>query len=99
MGKRIDGDELGTLAGGGGEGGNTTFKSCNALFKDIDGGLWRKLADWSFTFFFSSECGGCAHVHDTAVDVTKLLEAKEPRAMSRVIESVALPSLDFISKT
>ena len=30
-------------------------------------------------------------VHDAAVDVTKLLEAKEPRAVGRVIEGVALP--------
>lgn len=55
MGKRIDGDELGALAGGGGEGGDTAFKSCDALFKDIDGGLWRKLANYFFTFFFFSQ--------------------------------------------
>jgi len=34
------------------------------------------------------------HVHDTAVDIAEFLEAKEPRAMSGVIEGVRL---DFIS--
>jgi hypothetical protein len=32
----------------------------------------------------------CTYVHDAAVDVAKLLEAKEPRPVRRVIECVAL---------
>lgn len=39
MGEGTDGNELGSLAGGGGEGGDTAFESSNSLFKDIDGGL------------------------------------------------------------
>lgn len=31
-----------------------------------------------------------AHIHKATVDVAKFLEAKEPRAMSRVIECEAL---------
>ena len=35
---------------------------------------------------------GCAaHIHDPAVNIAKLLEAKQPRAMCRVIEDVRLP--------
>lgn len=30
------------------------------------------------------------HVHETTVDVAELLETKKARAMSRVVESVAL---------
>ena len=33
---------------------------------------------------------GDTHIHDTTIDVSKFLEAKQPRAMSRVIESEAL---------
>ena len=38
-----------------------------------------------------------AHVHDTTVDVTKLFEAKEPRAVSGVIEDERLsPSVWYL---
>jgi hypothetical protein len=41
--------------------------------------------------------GSAAYVHNAAVDVAKLLEAKEPRAMSRVIEDERLWQLDGIA--
>lgn len=34
-----------------------------------------------------------AYVHDAGVDVAELLEAKEPRAVGRVIEDVGLVSV------
>lgn len=37
------------------------------------------------------------HVHNPAVDVAKLLEAKQPRAMSRVIEGERLRLLATLS--
>lgn len=36
VGKGVDGDELGGLAGGGGEGSGATLESGYSLFKDID---------------------------------------------------------------
>jgi hypothetical protein len=38
--------------------------------------------------------GGAAYVHDTAVDVAKLLEAEETRAMGRVIEDEGSSGVD-----
>src|SRR6266702_1106879 len=32
-----------------------------------------------------------AHIHDPTVNIAKLLEAKQPRAVCRVIENVRLP--------
>lgn len=39
VGKRVDGDELGSLARGGGEGSNAAFQGCDPLLEDIDGRL------------------------------------------------------------
>lgn len=36
-----------------------------------------------------------AYIHETAVDVTEFLEAKQPRAMGRVIEDVGLCSFSL----
>jgi len=41
VGERVDGDELGALAGRGGEGGDAAFESRDALLEDVDGGLSR----------------------------------------------------------
>ena len=39
MGERGDGHELGGLARGGGDGGDTAFEGGDALFEDVDCGL------------------------------------------------------------
>lgn len=39
VGEGRDGDELGALAGGGGEGADAAFEGCHALLEDVDGGL------------------------------------------------------------
>jgi len=43
VGEGSDGHELSGLAGGGGDGGDTTFKGGDALFEGVDRGLngWR----------------------------------------------------------
>lgn len=46
--------------------------------------------DCFFYFFFLLFGWFRAYVHDAAVDVAELLEAEQPRAVSRVIESKAL---------
>lgn len=71
------------LAGRGGNSGNTTFQSGNPLFEDIDS---RLDPSWSG----SKQGGKHAYIHDTAVDVAKLLEAKEPRPMGGIIEDERL---------
>lgn len=45
VGQGVDGDELGGLAGGGGESSGTALESGYSLFKDIDRGLLCLLAD------------------------------------------------------
>jgi hypothetical protein len=86
----VDGDELSGLAGRGGQGSDTSLEGSDTLLEDVDGGLREDV---------SAERVGCrgsrkTHVHDTAVDVAELLEAKEPRAVGRVIEGEALWSGD-----
>jgi hypothetical protein len=84
VGQSVDGDELGGLAGGGGESSSTALESGYSLFKDIDRRLLCLLVN---SFYSEAEV---THVHDTAVDVAKLLEAEKPRAVSRIIKDVAL---------
>jgi hypothetical protein len=46
-------------------------------------------------FGFGKSCGANeAYVHDAGVDVAKLLEAEEPRAVCRVIEGEAGACVD-----
>lgn len=82
LGKGGDGHELGGLAGGGGDGSDTTFKGGHSLLKDIDGGLGRSAA--------SSRNGLNTHVTDTGVDVAKLLEPKKTGTLGRVVKDIRL---------
>lgn len=95
----VDGDELGGLARGGGKGRDAALECGDALLKDIDCGLeeWEEIRS---VCKLGTRCNMrfveeviSTYVHDTAVNVTKLLEAKEPRAVSRVIEGETLHML------
>lgn len=90
VGEGGNGHELGRLAGRGGHGGHTTLEGSDALFEDVDGGL--DTCRQPCVVFVSVSVGyrGMTYIHDPTVDVSKLLEAKQPRSMSRVIEGVGL---------
>lgn len=83
------GHELRRLTGRGGNSGFSAFKSCYAFFENIDGRLGNPNRS-TLSAFESWGEGEKAHVHDTAIDVTKFLEAKKPRTVRRVIEHVGL---------
>jgi hypothetical protein len=79
-----NGHELGALAGGGGHSGNSSLQRGNTLLENIDCRL-RLMSER-----VSGSGMGDTNVHDTAVDVAELLESKETRAMSGVVENEGL---------
>lgn len=85
--KSSDGHKLSGLAGRGGNCCHTTLKSSHALLKYIDS----RLAD--FLSRHSAEVlRVLTYVHDTAVNVAKLFQAKEAGTMGGVVEDIALSS-------
>lgn len=86
--KGVDGNELRALAGRGCQSCDTAFQGCDALFKDVYRWLRACVSTYQFKHLWPGK--PCTYIHDAAVDVAKLLEAKEPRSVRRVIECVAL---------
>lgn len=74
VGKRVDGDELGTLARRGSESGSTAFQSSNSLLENIDS----RLCGVKGVLPRQTRCpwGAATYVHDSGVNVAKLLEAE-----------------------
>jgi hypothetical protein len=99
-----NGHELSRLTGGCGNSGDTTFKSCYPLLENIDSWLVRQSSQYGCPYH---SCGGgkarlpgkilgglMTYVHDTRVDVAKLLETEETSSMGGVIEDVGCGGID-----
>jgi hypothetical protein len=79
-----NGHELSALARGGGHSGNSPLQRSDTLLENIDRRL-QLMSEW-----FPGSGEGYTDVHDTAVDVTKLLESEKTRAMGGVVENEGL---------
>ena len=84
-----DRHELRGLAGRGGDGGDAAFEGRDALFEDVDCGLWGSGGVRALCTGVWEEARQ-AYVHDTAVYIAKFFEAKEPGSVGAVVEDIAL---------
>lgn len=88
--KSSNGHELSSLARRSGNSCNTALESGHAFLKHIDSGLVGSAASASGRPHESLGSQPPTYVHNTAVDIAKLLQPKQPGAMGRVVEYIAL---------
>lgn len=93
MGQGGKGHELGGLAGGRGDSGDTSFQRGDALFEDIDRWLGgEREREVQQMMRGHSRALGMTYVHDAGVDIAELFEAEQSGAMGTIVEHKALPA-------